>query len=217
MYLQPEHIGDAFLEFMGGQAKLCHYLDIPLQHSHPEVLRRMGRSGDGESYLELLSKARRLVPDVALRSTFIVGFPGETEAHFEHLLEFVREAAFDYAGGFVYSPEEGTSACRLKPRVPRRVAQERLNLLNQVLGEVAERTHQRKVGAIVGVMLDTIGRDDPCEGAETIGRIRGQAPEVDGVVHVEGGPPDGTRVGDVIRVAIEAAVGYDFIGTALES
>jgi len=213
MYLQPEHVTDAFLECMGRQAKLCRYLDLPLQHSHPDVLRRMGRAGDADSYLGLLARARRFIPDVALRSAFIVGFPGETEAQFEHLLDFVSEAEFDYAGGFIYSPEEGTLAARLKPQVPRRVARERLNRLNQVLGEVAERVHARQVGSSVEVMIDSVAGDDPCDGPEAEGRTRGQAPEVDGVVHVEGQLPDRTAVGDVIRVTIEASVGYDLVGT----
>jgi ribosomal protein S12 methylthiotransferase len=217
MYLQPEHVTDAFLRHMGQRAKLCPYLDLPLQHSHPDVLRRMGRADDADSHLELLAKARRFIPDVVLRSAFIVGFPGETETHFEHLLDFVREAEFDYAGGFIYSPEEGTAAARLRPRVPRRVARERLNLLNRVLGEVAERVHARRIGSTVDVMIDAVGGDDPGEGPEAIGRTKGQAPEVDGVVHVEGPLPDGTSVGDVIRVTIDAAVGYDFIGTCSES
>jgi ribosomal protein S12 methylthiotransferase len=213
MYLQPDHVSEGFLEYMGRYGKLCPYLDIPLQHSHPDVLRRMGRAGDGGSYLELLASARRLVPGVAVRSAFIVGFPGETEAHFEHLLHFVREAEFDYAGGFIYSPEEGTPAARLKPAVPKRVARERLNLLNQVLAEAAEAIHARQVGSTVEVMIDALGGDDEAEGPEAVGRTRGQAPEVDGVVHVEGPLPDGVRVGDVIKVTIDAAIGYDFVGT----
>ncbi len=116
MYLQPDGVTERLLGYMAGQPKLCRYLDIPLQHSHPEMLRAMARSGDGESYLALLGRARGLMPDVTIRSTFIVGFPGESERHFSHLLDFVSHAAFDYAGGFVYSPEEGTKAAGLKPR-----------------------------------------------------------------------------------------------------
>ena len=173
----------------------------------------MGRAGDAESYLELLARARRLVPGVAVRSAFIVGFPGETDLQFEHLLAFVREAEFDYAGGFVYSPEEGTPAARLKPQVPKRVARERLNRLNQVLAEVAEAIHGRQVGTTVDVMIDAMGGDEQGEGPEAVGRTRGQAPEVDGVVHIEGTLPDGVNVGDVIKVTIDAAIGYDFVGT----
>jgi ribosomal protein S12 methylthiotransferase len=211
MYLQPDHVSDALLECMASQPKLCRYLDLPFQHSHPEVLRRMGRAGDGESYLRLLARAGEAVPDVALRSAFIVGFPGETESHFEHLLEFVSEAEFDYAGGFIYSPEEGTAAARLRPRVPRRVALERLNRLSQALLEASGRKHARQVGSTAEVMIDSLG-DDASDEPGAIGRTRGQAPEVDGAVHVEGELPPGTQVGDVITVTIEAAVGYDFVG-----
>jgi ribosomal protein S12 methylthiotransferase len=216
MYLQPDHVTDAFLRHMADQPKSCRYLDLPFQHSHPDVLRRMGRAGDGDSYLQLLDRARRLVPGVALRSTFIVGFPGETEAHFEHLLDFVAEAEFDYAGGFVYSPEEGTPAARLRPRVPRRVALERLNRLNQSLAETAERAHARHVGSAAEVMIDTLGEEEGGDPTQATGRTRGQAPEVDGVVYVEGRLPRGTRVGDVVTVMIGAAVGYDLIGTCVE-
>ncbi len=177
----------------------------------------MGRAGDGDSYLELLEKARRVIPGVAVRSAFIVGFPGETEDHFQHLLDFVREAEFDYAGAFIYSPEEGTPAAKLRPAVPRRVARERFNRLNRVLAEVAEMVHGRQVGTTVDVMIDALGCEDDEVGPEAVGRTRGQAPEVDGVVHVEGRLPDGVKVGDVIRVTIDAAVGYDFVGTCAEA
>jgi ribosomal protein S12 methylthiotransferase len=177
----------------------------------------MGRGSDGEAYLELIAKARRMVPKVALRSAFIVGFPGETEAHFQHLLEFVREAEFDYAGGFVYSPEEGTAAARLRPRVPRTVALERLTRLNCVLEEVAERAHSRQAGARVEVMIEALAGDDESEDLEAVGRTRGQAPEVDGVIHIQGRLPEDAGVGDVITVTIDAAVGYDLVGTYGES
>ncbi len=212
MYLQPEQVTERFLRYMAEQPKLCHYLDVPFQHSHPEVLRRMGRVGDGESYLELLALARRLLPDLAVRSAFIVGFPGEGPEHFDHLLDFVREAELDYAAGFTYSPEEGTLAARLRPRVRRSVAIERLNRLQAVLAESSQGAHQRLVGTRVEVMVDAIGPEDSGEEFVALGRTRGQAPDVDGVTYIEGTLPVGTRVGDVIEVTIEAAVGYDLVG-----
>jgi ribosomal protein S12 methylthiotransferase len=217
MYLQPDHLTENLLQRMVEQPKLCRYLDIPFQHSHPEVLRRMGRRGDGDAYLDLLARARRTVSGVALRSAFIVGFPGETEDHFEHLLEFVAAAEFDYAGGFIYSPEEGTQAARLGPRVPRSVARERLNRLNNVLAQTAERAHAQHAGSAVEVMVDSIGDDGLGYGAQAMGRTGSQAPEVDGVVYIEGGLPEGTRVGDVITVMISASVGYDYVGACVES
>ena len=213
MYLQPEHVTDAFLSYMAKQPKLCRYLDVPFQHSHPEVLRRMGRGGDGDTYLEFLQRARRIIPGVSVRTAFIVGFPGETVEQFEHLLDFVDEARFDYGGGFVYSPEEGTSAAVLQPRVRRSVALERLNRLSALLGERAECGHQSVVGSRVKVMIDSLDPEDAGEGATAVGRTAGQAPEVDGVTYVEGHLPGDVAPGDVVTVRVSAAMGYDLAGT----
>jgi ribosomal protein S12 methylthiotransferase len=213
MYLQPEHLTDSFLQFMAGQPKLCRYLDLPFQHSHPEVLRRMGRSGSGRHYLVLLAEARRLMPDVAIRSTFIVGFPGERRQHFEDLLAFVEEAGFDYAGGFVYSPEEGTSAATFKPRVGRREAQGRLNRLTVHLETIAENRHQKLVGSSIEVMIDSVGGEEAEGNITAVGRTAGQAPEVDGVTYIEGDLPAGTRPGDMVRATVIAAVGYEVVAS----
>lgn len=213
MYLQPEHVTDELLTYMARQPRLCRYLDVPFQHSDPEVLRRMGRWGHGGEYLRLLSQARRLMPDVAVRSTFIVGFPGETEAQFEHLLSFVKDAEFDYAGGFVYSPEEGTRAAALRPRVGRALARQRLNRLSESLVERAESRHRGMVGACVEVMIDSLEEGEERETATVIGRTAGQAPEVDGVTYIEGSLPEGMRVGDIVTVTVSAALGYDLVGT----
>lgn len=213
MYLQPDHVSDSFLAHMSRQEKLCRYLDIPFQHSHPDILRRMGRSGDGSAYLALLDRARRLMPDVVVRSAFIVGFPGEEEHHFEHLLDFVESGEFDYAGGFVYSPEEGTAAAGLKPRVKKTVARQRFNKLNAVVLQSAERRHQALVGSRLAVMVDSLDPDECGEGVAAIGRTEGQAPEVDGVTYIEGVLPEGTAVGSVLAVTITAAVGFDLVGT----
>jgi ribosomal protein S12 methylthiotransferase len=212
MYLQPERVTDALLRHMAGQTKLCRYLDVPFQHSHPEVLRKMGRWGDGEAYLGILERARRLMPDVAVRSSLIVGFPGESEEHFEHLLDFAGRAEFDYAGGFIYSPEDGTAAEKLRPRVRRAIALRRLNSLTVLLGAHAERKHQRMVGSDVEVMIDSLDAEDAGEGATAVGRTAGQAPEVDGVTYIEGPLPQGTAIGDIVRVTVSAAVGYDLVG-----
>jgi len=211
MYLQPDHVTDRFLEYMAGQPKLCRYLDVPFQHSHPEVLRRMGRSGDGAAYLELIEAARRLMPDVSVRSTFIVGFPGETEEHFEHLLAFADEAGFDHAGGFVYSPEGGTPAAGLRPRVRRAVARDRLNRLNAVLAARAEEVHRRMLGARVDVLVDLVEAGEQGEDV-AVGRTCGQAPDVDGVTYVEGALPPGVQAGDLVEAVMTAAVGFDMVG-----
>jgi ribosomal protein S12 methylthiotransferase len=213
MYLQPDGVTERVLRCVAAQPKLCRYLDIPLQHSHPEMLRAMARSGDADSYLALLARARSLMPDVTIRSTFIVGFPGETERHFSHLLDFVAGAGFDYAGGFVYSPEEGTKAAELRPRVSGAKALARLNRLNAALAAGAERERQKFVGTKVEVMVDAIEPEEGEEGYVAIGRTEGQAPEVDGVTYIEGRIPGGTAVGDVLECVVTAVAGYDLIAS----
>jgi ribosomal protein S12 methylthiotransferase len=209
MYLQPTRVERAFLEFMAAHSKLCSYLDIPFQHSHPEVLRRMGRLGSGASYLSLVRLAREIMPHVSMRSTFIVGFPGENEAAFADLLDFAKKARFDYAGGFAYSAEEGTAAAGFAPVVPREVAMERLHRLNRLILEVAEHEHRALVGTELDVVVDTV---EEGEETVTVGRTQGQAPDVDGVTYLEGQRPEGLVLGDVVRARITAVVGYDLIG-----
>ncbi|MCL5735381.1 MAG: 30S ribosomal protein S12 methylthiotransferase RimO [Actinobacteria bacterium] len=213
MYLQPEHVTGHLLEYMASQPKLCRYLDVPFQHAHPEVLHRMGRWGTAGDYLALLALARHLMPDVSVRSTFIVGFPGETEEQFDALLDFAASAQFDHAGGFVYSPEEGTSAERLRPRVRRSMARERLNRLREVLDAQAESRNRQLVGSIVEVLLDSTAREDLEEGIAAVGRTGRQAPEVDGVTFVMGDLPEGVTTGNLIRVRVSDVIGYDLVGT----
>lgn len=213
MYLQPDHVTAGFLEYMASQPKLCRYLDIPFQHSHPDILRAMGRKGSGDEYLALLKQAESLMPDVSVRSTFIVGFPGEEDEHFEHLLDFVEEAGFDYAGGFVYSPEEGTPAVKLRPRIRRAVARERLNRLNTVLEAQSAQKHRQMVGTRLEVLVDSLHPEEWDEGVAAVGRIPGQAPEVDGLTYVEGALPRDCVPGDVLRVTITGTLGYDLSAT----
>ena len=149
MYLQPEHVTDRLLEFMSAHPKLCHYLDVPFQHASTPVLRRMGRRGSAEEYLALLARARRLMPDLSTRSTFIVGFPGESRADMARLLDFVERADLRYAGAFVYSAEEGTAAADLRPLVPARTARRRMQRLTDDLFVIAAAQHQGLVGSRV--------------------------------------------------------------------
>src|SRR5262249_12245450 len=116
-YCYPSRVNAEVIQAIAGTPKVCQYIDMPLQHSHPEILKLMRRPGDGESYLQLLERFRRKSPDVAMRTTFIVGFPGESEEHFENLLQFVKEAQFDRVGVFEYSLEDGTPSADLPNRV----------------------------------------------------------------------------------------------------
>jgi ribosomal protein S12 methylthiotransferase len=212
MYLQPENVDERILRLLAEHPKACRYLDMPFQHASREVLVRMGRRGDADMHLALLARARALMPDVSLRSTFIVGFPGETEKDFRLLLDFVREARLDHAGAFLFSPEEGTTAARLRPRVPRKVAMERFNRLSVALEEAGGAAASARVGRVVEVLLESLEpEEDWPEGTVAQGRTRGQAPEVDGRTFLEGPLPPFARVGLVIRAVVTDAMGYDLV------
>lgn len=211
MYLQPEHVGDDLLELVAEHPKVVPYLDIPFQHASRRLLARMGRKGDAVQYLALLDRARRVMPDVSLRSTFIVGFPGETEADFQALLDFVTEAGFDHAGAFLFSPEEGTAAAHLRPRVRPEVARERLARLSDILVTVSEVRIARLLGTRVEVLVDAVGDIDGPAGVRAVGRTGGQAPEVDGVTYLERSLPPGTARGDRVPALVTGALGYDLV------
>jgi ribosomal protein S12 methylthiotransferase len=158
--------------------RLLPYLDVPFQHAHPEVLKRMKRPASGEKNIERVRAWRTLCPDITLRSTFIAGFPGETEAQFEALLDFLREAQLDRVGCFAYSPVEGATANALDGAVPDEVREDRRARFMQVQAEISRERLPRKVGSVQRVLIDEVG-----EGV-AVGRSAADAPEIDGVVHV---------------------------------
>jgi ribosomal protein S12 methylthiotransferase len=206
LYAYPTTLDESLLRLMGTEERFCSYLDMPLQHSHPEMLSAMRRGGKRERYLRLLAKARELAPDVALRSTFIVGFPGETEEHFEDLLDFVREARFDHLGGFVYSPEEGTPAAELGSRVPRGVARRRYERLLEVQKPISLARRKRLEGRVLEVLVE--GTHPETEHLLR-GRHQGQAPDIDGCVLINDGlAPAGT----LARVEITQGFADDLVG-----
>src|SRR5215213_2559466 len=137
LYAYPTTLDEDLLRLMGSEKRFCSYMDIPLQHSNGDMLSAMRRGGDAKRYLRLVERARELAPDIFLRSTFIVGFPGETEEHFQDLLAFVRQARFDHLGGFAYSPEDGTPGVELPGRVPRNVTRRRLRQLLEAQRPIA--------------------------------------------------------------------------------
>jgi len=211
MYLQPENVDDGLLAILASNDKVVKYLDVPFQHASGRVLRRMARAGDGVGYLALLGRARRMMPDVSVRTTFIVGFPGESEADVATLLDFCASASFDHGGAFVYSPEEGTPAARLRPRVAETVARDRFGRLSSALLSLAERANTERVGRAVDVMIDALGAEEGPEGVVAVGRTVRQAPEVDGVTFLEGDLPVGAGPGDLVRAVVTEAYGYDLV------
>jgi ribosomal protein S12 methylthiotransferase len=188
------------------------YLDLPLQHSHPEVLKAMNRPWQADVTGGVLARIREQLPDAVLRTTFIVGYPGETEEHFQHLLEFVAEQQFDHVGVFTFSPEEGTPAAALPNPVPAAVAQERKDRLMALQQPIAAARNAAWVGRIVDVLIE---QEHPGSG-EMIGRCARFAPEVDGEVRVQ--PGDGglsAAPGTMVPVRITGADTYDLIGTVV--
>jgi tRNA A37 methylthiotransferase MiaB len=201
LYLQPDGVTDALLEALATHA--VPYVDIPLQHASGEVLRRMRRSGDGAAHLELLARVRTALPGAAVRSTFITGFPGETDAEFQELVAFVREARLAVAGVFVYDEQEGTAAAGMRDAVPRELALERAAVLGELIDREAERFWSGLVGREVDVLIEH-GTSRP-EGTAQ-GRIALQAPDVDGRTTLTGMR---TRRGDVVRAVVRDSLGYD--------
>ncbi|MEM8603420.1 MAG: 30S ribosomal protein S12 methylthiotransferase RimO [Cyanobacteria bacterium P01_H01_bin.121] len=180
------------------------YLDLPLQHSHPEILRAMNRPWQGRVNDTLIERLKVELPQAVMRTTFIVGFPGETEAHFEHLLEFVQRHQFDHVGVFTFSPEEGTPAYELTHSVPQAVMAERRDRLMQVQQPISQALNQRQVGEVVDVLVE---QEHATSGLK-IGRSARFAPEVDGQVYLQGE----AHLGSIVPVRVTAADAYDLHG-----
>jgi len=208
-YLYPNTVTDALVDAMSRLPRVVNYVDIPLQHAHRETLRRMRRGGSAESHLRLLSRFRSRMDDAVLRSTFIVGFPGETEEEFEALLAFVREARFHHLGAFTYSHEERTPAESLADDVPRELKQERHARLLACQQEIAFERVRRDVGREVVVLVE--GAHPETEHL-LIGRTYGQAPDVDGQVLLNDGHAE---PGSFVRVEITDSAGYDSVGRVI--
>ncbi|HYF17365.1 MAG TPA: 30S ribosomal protein S12 methylthiotransferase RimO [Ramlibacter sp.] len=209
-YVYPYPSVDEVLPLMATGAVLP-YLDVPFQHSHPDVLRRMKRPASGERNLERLQKWREACPELVVRSTFIAGFPGETEEEFQHLLDFVREAQIDRAGCFAYSPVEGAAANELPGMLPAEVREERRARFMAVAEQVSAQRLQRRIGATMQVLVDSapgLGRKGG------VGRSYADAPEIDGTVRLL--PPEKLskqlKVGEFTRARIVAAEGHDLVG-----
>jgi ribosomal protein S12 methylthiotransferase len=204
-YAYPSKFPLEIFEVMAAQPKICNYLDMPLQHAQNDVLARMRRQITVEETRELLEKARSLVPGITLRSTFLVGFPGETEAEFEELCDFIVEASLDRVGVFTYSHEESTRAHDLVDDVPEEVKMERANRIMEIQSAISYEKNKAKIGKSFKVLFDKI------ENGHYVGRTEGDSPEVDNEVLI---PVKGNyvRLGDFAEVTITDASEYDLIG-----
>ena len=208
-YVYPYPHVDQVIPLMG-DGHVLPYLDIPMQHAHPDVLKRMKRPASGEKNLDRIQAWRKMNPDLTIRSTFIAGFPGETEAEFEYLLDFLREAQIDRLGCFAYSPVEGATANLLDNPVPEEVREERRARVMLLQEEISLKRMQAKVGKTMRVLVDEVGA------REAIGRTAADAPEIDGVVHIKRALVPGKAkpaVGQFIDVVITKADAHDLWAT----
>jgi ribosomal protein S12 methylthiotransferase len=209
-YVYPYPHVDEVLPLMAA-GRILPYLDVPLQHSHPDVLRRMRRPASGEKNLERIARWREVCPELVIRSTFIAGFPGETDAEFEHLLQFVREAGIDRAGCFAYSPVAGAAANELSGQLPAEVREERRARFMAVAEQVSVERLRRRVGATMQVLVDhapALGRRGG------VGRSYADAPEIDGTVRLLPPAKASTvlKVGEFARARIVGVEGHDLVG-----
>jgi len=205
MYLYPGQVSDDLIRYLAADNKTLNYFDLPLQHVNTDILRAMKRLVDRDQTDRLMARIRELSPDAVLRTTFIVGFPGETGEQFEELVDFVQEQRFDRLGVFAYSPEEGTPAERMPDQVPDGVKAERADRIMTLQREIAFEKNNSLIGNVEEVIIDSVKSGEPA-----LGRTRGDCPEIDQEVAVTG---DSVRVGDICKVRIEGVEGYDLVGT----
>lgn len=209
LYCYPEEITDELIQVMKEEKKVCHYLDLPIQHASDAVLKRMGRRTSKKELVEIIGKLRREIPDICLRTTLITGFPGETEEQHEELIEFVDEMEFDRLGVFTYSPEEGTPAEKMPDQIDEEVKEERQDELMELQQEIAFENAERMVGREVLVMIEGKVADENAY----VGRTYRDAPNVDGLIFIN--TDEELLSGDFARVKVTGALDYDLIGELL--
>jgi len=206
LYSHPARITAELLSVMAAQPRICPYLDLPIQHGHDEMLRRMGRGYTRGQVLNLTRRLREQLPGATLRTTVMVGFPGETEAHFEALADLVQEVGFEHLGVFLYYPEAGTPAARLHPQVPRRLARRRARVLKELQAGMVKDRLRSLVGTVQPVLVEGLSRESDYL---LSGRLVSQAPEIDGQVYITAGQG---QVGEIQPVLLTRALPYDLVG-----
>jgi ribosomal protein S12 methylthiotransferase len=211
MYAYPTHISDAFLSAIAETPKAVKYLDMPLQHASRNVLKLMKRGGTRESLERLIERVRSKVPGIAIRTTFIAGFPGETEEDFEELVQFVQNCRFDNVGVFTYSDEDGTPAFDLPNKVDTKVAERRRIRLMKEQAKVSKRLNKAKIGNTYRVLFEGLSQESDMLFQ---GRLEGQAEEIDGYILINDMPEDlQPTVGGIYNVRITEAHDYDLVGS----
>lgn len=206
MYLYPDEITTELIDTIKSCEKVAHYVDLPLQHINDRILQTMNRRGTSREIKEVIRKFKNEIPDLIIRTSLIVGFPGETEEEFEELCDFVKETRFDRVGIFAYSKEEGTKASKLKPQITKKVKEERLEKLMKIQQAISYENNQRRVGKIYDTLVEGVAED----GIFYYGRTYGESPDVDGYVYFTSQEP--LNEGEIIKVKILIAEEYDLTG-----
>lgn len=209
-YAYPTHLSDAILDVIAAEPKLCKYIELPLQHASDRMLKAMRRKGDRAHIDRLIERIRARIPDVTLRSSFIVGFPGESDADFEELLTFLREVRFDHVGIFAYSQEEGTPAAQMPGQIPEEVKAERRHLAMELQRSISREINLSLVGQVFPMIVD-----GPSEESDLVLVARGerQAPDIDGVTYIANKP---VRPGEIVPVRVLEGHDYDLVGEVVE-
>ena len=206
LYCYPEEITDELIQVMKEEKKICHYLDLPIQHASDEILKRMGRRTSKAQLKEIIGKLREEIPDITLRTTLITGFPGETEEQHEELMEFVDEMEFDRLGVFTYSPEEDTPAALMDNQIEEEVKEDRQAELMELQQDIAFDLAEDMIGKEVLVLIEGKVADENAY----VGRTYKDAPNVDGLIFVN--TEEELMSGDFARVKVTGALEYDLIG-----
>jgi ribosomal protein S12 methylthiotransferase len=208
MYCHPDHLDENIFNILADVEKVVHYIDIPFQHASGGLLRSMGRKGDGAAYLALIARLRERVPDIRIRSTFMVGFPGETGKDFNELVDFLDAARLDRVGAFEYSPEEGTRAYAMGDTVSGRIKKQRYNRLMDLQREISAGKLKDMVGRVVRVVAE-----ERIDDATWSGRSEYDAPEVDGIFYLTGA---GVEANSIVAARVTDAMEYDLVGEIIE-
>ena len=211
-YLYPHYFTDELMDLIVTEDKICPYVDLPLQHISQSVLKRMNRRDSKEDVLTLMKKLCSHGRKLTIRSTFIVGFPGETEEEFQELCDFVQQTAFDDVGVFTYSREEGTPAARMDNQIPENVKEDRYHTLMSIQAKVSEQRNQEMEGTVHTFLVEKITEKNGAR--QAVGRIEVQAPDVDGLTYVE--DAKNIQVGDMVPVRIVQGFAYDVVAELLE-
>jgi ribosomal protein S12 methylthiotransferase len=211
LYGHPESIEDSFIKAVASFDNICSYFDIPIQHASTGVLKRMGRRYTRSDLVRLFDRIRTQVPDAVLRTTVIVGFPGETDKDFEELMNFAEDVRFDHLGAFIYSDSDDLSSHNLPSHVPPKVARERYHQIMSAQSGISSENNQKYIGKIVKVLVE-----ESLENNLFAGRTNFQAPEVDGISYINtGSRPFGLKIGCFADMRVTDAMEYDLMGEGL--